>query len=109
MHFWSLANFAAFGVCWRRIGTPAPHAEISALVAAPHSTFLDVMIALLVGRLSEIPYAVSRVENYRIPVIGRKLNALIHSIVFNCVYGLLWHKLLVCQRSIIAVVIAYCH
>lgn len=69
VRFCTLANFACFGFIWRRIGTPATRTEIVAQVLAPHSSFIDANIVVLMG---EVPYAVSRAENLNVPFIGSK-------------------------------------
>ena len=70
-----LASYASFGIIWRRKGRQVTTAEAAAVILAPHSSFLDVGVGLLM--LDELPYAISRAETLNAPLIGSRY--LIHS------------------------------
>lgn len=67
--FFCRAALVSFGFYWRRKGTEADKSEITAMTIAPHSSFCDTIIMLIID---ELPYAISRVENLSIPIIGSR-------------------------------------
>ena len=64
------AGYGVFGFRWKLIGKQADQSEASVFVCAPHSTLIDAGIMIL---LDTIPYAVTREENSKIPIIGSML------------------------------------
>ena len=73
VHFWTLACFYSFGLVWRCKGKKTDMKEFSSLILAPHSAFCDAVAALVTHNLGELPYAISRAENLKVPFIGSEL------------------------------------
>ena len=69
-HLWTKCLFFSYGFYWRRKGAQADQSEIVSLPVAPHSSFCDAVIICL---FKQIPYAISRAENLKLPFMGGEL------------------------------------